>query len=429
MRLEPALRRLPNGLTAVAVHRPGALAAVVTADVRVGARYESRTDSGLSHFLEHMVFQGCEGYPTSDALNEAAERIGAQIDASTGRDSTHFEHWVDPARQAEALGLLGALLRAPRFHAIESERAIILEEALDEVDERGQVIDAETLSRQDLWADNPLGQTVIGARENLRRFTVDDLRRHHGRHYVAPDIVVTVVSPHPVEASLDQVEAAFDRQPVGPRCEPVTPAPPRGGPRVRFVRDHRSQADVRLVFRTHGQKHPDATALGLVRTALDDGMASRLHRRLGGELGLAYEQWAALERYPDTGAFEIGAQVSPAKVPTFVEAAQKLLADLLRHPPDEDEMARVRFRARWGLTSALESPDAIAALVGTPRLYDAEPPSVAELLARIDRVTRDDLVRVARDVFTREGYVACVVGPLGRSERAAVKRLVMSFEI
>ncbi len=421
------MRRLSNGLTAVAVERPGALTAVVTADVRVGARFESRVDSGLSHFLEHMVFQGCDGFPTPESLNDAAERMGTALDASTGRDSTHFEHWVDPARQSDAVRLLGALLRAPHFRSIESERAIILEEALDEVDERGEIIDAETLSRQDLWADNPLGQTVIGLRDNLRRFSVDDLRRHHARHYVAADIVVTIVGPRPVEASLDDVEAAFAQQAEGPRCEPVTPAPLSGGPRVRFVKDSRSQADVRLVFRTPGHKHADAAALRMVKTALDDGLASRLHRRLGAELGLAYDQWAMWERYPDTGAFEIGAHVSPAKVPTFVEAAQKLLTELVVNPPDDDEMERVRFRARWALTSCLESPDAIASLVGTPRLYDADPPDLEEHLRRIDAVTRDDMVRVARDFLVRDKYVACVVGPLGRSERNAVRRLVMGF--
>lgn len=427
MNLQPELRKLPNGLTAVAVRRPEALTSVVTADIRVGARYESRADSGLSHFLEHMVFQGCDGYPTPDALNEAAERMGTALDASTGRDSTHFEHWVDPARQADSLRLLGALLRAPRFECIESERAIILEEALDEVDERGNVVDAETLSRRDLWPDNPLGQSVIGARDNLRRFGVDDLRRHHRRHYVAADIVVTVVGPHEAARGLDEIEAAFGDQPTGPRCDPEIPAPLTGGPRLRFVKDHRSQVDCRLVFRTPGYLHPDAPVLRVIKTTLDDGLASRLHRRLGAELGLAYEQWAMWERYPDTGAFEVGAHVSPAKVPTFVEAAQQLLVDLIRRPPDGEEMDRVRFRARWAITSCLESPDAIAALVGAPRLYDPDPPPLEEHLARLDAVTPDDIVRVVQGFLTRENYVACFVGPLGRAERNEVRRLVNGF--
>ncbi|NDE23199.1 MAG: insulinase family protein, partial [Synechococcaceae bacterium WB9_3_282] len=121
-----AVRRLDNGVTVVAVTRPTARVAALTVDVAVGARYETPKQAGLSHMLEHMVFQGCEGFESADAVNEAAERMGTALDAWTSRDTTHFEHLVAPDRLADAADLLSRVLRAPRFLDLDAERAIIL---------------------------------------------------------------------------------------------------------------------------------------------------------------------------------------------------------------------------------------------------------------------------------------------------------------
>lgn len=420
------VRRLPNGVTLVAVERAGPTA-LLGVDVRVGARYEAPADAGLSHFLEHMVFQGCEGFPTPLAVNEAAERMGSALDASTARDHTRFEHHVAADRVAESAHLLAALLRAPAFEDIDSERAIILEEALDEVDDTGRLVDPDTLSRRALWPDSPLGQSVIGDRARVQAFDTDDLRRHHGHHYVGANLVVSAVAPAPAEAILDTLAAAFAAHPAGPRVEPPPAGRLPGRPVAEVVADGRSQCECRLVFRTPGITDPVAPALQMLRLALDDGLASRMHRRLGAELGLAYDQWAAWERYVDTGAFEVAAVVSPGKVATLVDEAQALLRGLITDPPRGDELARLRFRARWALECLLDGPEGLAALYATPHLYEAQPPTVAERWARLEALGPDDLAAAAEAVFVPEGHVGCCVGPLGKSERRHFRARTLRF--
>lgn len=423
------VRELPNGLTTVAVHRPGAGTGLVSVDVRVGARYESPADAGLSHFLEHMVFQGCPGFPTPEAVNDAAERMGAAFDACTTRDATQFSHWMDPERIDESASLLCALLREPLFAAIESERAIILEEALDELDEDGRVVDADTLTRRALWPKSPLGQSVIGERARLERFAVPDLRRHHQRYYGARNMIATAVGPQPADALLDVLARHFGTLPPGERHAPEGPGPLPGEPELIFVDDSRSQCDCRLVFRTPGYSDEEAPALTLLRLALDDGLASRLHRRLGNELGLAYDQWASWDRYADTGAFEIGAHVSAGKVRLFFEEAYGLLRRLVSEPPEGDELARVRFRARWSTRCALDSAEGLAAVYGSRRLYQDDPPTPEERIARFDRVGPAELSAVARRILDPAGHVACCVGPLPKADRRAIRSLVKRFRV
>lgn len=421
MNVSTACDSLPNGMTTVAIQRPWARTAMICVDVRVGARFEAPEDAGLSHFLEHMVFQGCAGHPSPDAVNEASERLGSALDASTDRDHTHFEHHVAAEHVADSARLLAAVLAAPAFMSIETERAIILEEALDEFDEDGRRVDADTLSRRWLWPDVALGQSIIGELAHLKRFDLDDLHRHHRTFYGAANMVATAVGPQPPAELLGVLRDAFASLPAGRRHSPASPIAPVGGPVVDLMRDHRSQCDCRLVIRTPGRSDPAAAAITLLRTALDDGLASRMHRRLGAELGLAYDQWAAWEYYTDTGAFEIGAQVSPGKVRTFYDEAIGLLEGLVASPPDGDELDRVRFRARWAIQSALETPEGLVALYATPRLWSSDPPTPDALIAELDAVTPADLRRTAEALLDPAKMVACCVGPLDKTTRRTVR--------
>ncbi len=417
------IRELPNGLCAVALPMPETATTLVAADVRVGARYESPRDAGLSHFLEHMVFQGCAVHPTAQEVNEAAERMGTALDAYTSRDSTHFEHQVSPEYTRDAVRLLAAVLGTPAFHDIESERSIIMEEALDEVDERGRLVDADTLSRQILWPDSPLGQSVVGNPRNLERFDAGDLRRHHGHHYVSGNLVVTVAGPHPAGELLDWMSEAFAAFPAGERPA-LPPAPqPVAKPSFLHVDDARSQVDCRLVYRTPGGLDPTSPALAMARMALDDGLASRLHRRMGNDLGLAYDQWANWERYPDVGAFEIGAQVSAPKVPTFFTEAFALFRGLVEDPPRGDELARLRFRARFHLRSMVERAEGRVLLVAGHRVYPVDPPDVEERLRRLDAVTPEAIAEAVRGLLAGPP-VGVAVGKLGRTALQRVKEIV-----
>jgi predicted Zn-dependent peptidase len=422
------IRELPNGVCAVALPMPETATTLVAADVRVGARYESARDAGLSHFLEHMVFQGCAAHPTAQEVNEAAERMGTALDAYTSRDSTHFEQQVSPEYAGDAIRLLAAVLGTPAFHDIESERSIILEEALDEVDERGRLVDGDTLSRQVLWPDSPLGQSVVGNPRNLERFDAGDLRRHHGHHYVSGNLVVTAAGPHSGGGAARLAAARRSRRfTPGPEVAALPPhvaAPAKPG--FVHVDDARSQVDCRRGL-------PDA------RRGLDAhaqrrwpwrGCASTTDWRAGCIGGWAVS-WASpttsgrtWERYPDVGAFEIGAQVSAAKVPTFfAEAFAPFRGRWSTTRRAGEELARMRFRARFHLRSTLERAEGRVLLVAAQRLYPAEPPSVDERLARLDAVT-PEAISAAVEAILAGPAIGVAVGQLGRTARERIKDVV-----
>lgn len=424
--LTPTLRTLPNGARVVLIQQPHLGTAVLNVDVHVGSRFEDPKENGLSHLLEHMIFQGCESEPDPEVVNRRAESMGAAYEAWTARDSTKLSHWLDPAQLRDSAALLADLIARPRFANLETERAIVLEEGLDERDERGRLIDADTWSRRDVWPDSPLGQSVIGLPSNLRAFEDADLRRYHGRYYCGRNLVITCVGPAPVEAMFDEL-APFAALPAGEAAVPPGPGKVPKGPGLRTVDDGRSQIDARLLYRCPGRFDPAAAAIDLLRRALDDGLAARLHQRLGSELGLAYDQWASWEHYTDSGCFELGAMVSLGKLKQFVTEAHGLLQGLIDNPPRGEELARLKFRARWAVRSAHDSPEGLVAMYGTPHLFEADPMAPEAWIALTDAVTPEVLQATAKTLFDPTRYVSCFVGPLEKNDRRTLKAITRSL--
>lgn len=421
LNLEPQTHTLANGARVIAIQQPHLGTAVLNVDVRIGARFEDDPrDGGLSHLLEHMIFQGCASEPDPNAVNRRAESMGAAFEAWTARDSTRLSHWLDPARLGDSAALLADLIRRPRFANLDTERAIVLEEGLDERDEKGRLVDADTWSRRDVWPEGPMGQSVIGLPSNVERFTEADLARFHGRFYCARNMVITCVGPAPVAAMLDQI-SPFADLPAGEAAIPTPVGKAPAGPGLRIVDDGRSQIDARLLYRCPGRFDAAAPAIDLLRRALDDGLAARLHQRLGAELGLAYDQWASWEHYTDTGCFELGALVSLGKLKQFVTEAHGLLRGLIDDPPQGEELERLKFRAVWAVRSAHDSPDGLVAMYGTPHLFQAAPMSPRAWIEKVEAVTTADLKRAAQAVFDPRNYVSCFVGPLEKPDRRALK--------
>ena len=143
--------RLPNGLKLVVVETPHLHSATVCLYVRAGSRYERAETNGISHFLEHMLFRGSARYPSSFALNLAIEELGGTLYAETGRDYSLYQISLNPRLLGRGMEILGDLFRAPELRDIDLERQIIVEEILEDLDERGRNVNIDDQSRKQVW--------------------------------------------------------------------------------------------------------------------------------------------------------------------------------------------------------------------------------------------------------------------------------------
>jgi predicted Zn-dependent peptidase len=426
--LEPVQTTLANGLRVVVVPQAHLQGATLSVFVKVGPRYERIETNGISHFLEHMLFRGTPLYSTPYQLSFAAEALGGTLDAATYADFTHYQISVPGEHAAAALGLLADLLAAPRFSDLALEKNIVKEEILADLDADGREVDAENLSRMLVFGDHPLGFKITGDAANVDRFGLDTLREHMRAHYGAVNMAVVATGAVDPREVFEVARAAFGGLPRGTLTLVEAPPPARHDRRLEFVKNDASQTDVRMLLRAFGSDDPDFVALKLLMRVLDDGMSTRLHQKLTDESGLAYEVFAALDPYEETGLVEIGASVAHDKVPEVLSAMLALLSELRDTDVSSEEFAKARTRYHWNLRRIVDSAEDMALYAGTQAIF-GRGIELAPLLAEVERVTCADLRRVARRIVRPENtYVVCV-GRIARTAQKQTERVLHDFRL
>ena len=417
---------LDNGLAVTTVSLPHLHTAVCALFVKVGARFETPKDNGLSHFVEHMLFRGTRRYRTSLALNTAVEQLGSTLHAETGRDYSLYQMSLEPDRVPEAINLLGELIGAPRFADIELERELILEEINEDYAENGVEINADDIVRGLVFEDHPLGQRIIGPRKNVKRFTAADVRRHFSTFYGARNATVCVAGPVQHRPVVKAAARAFGAMREGKRAEVPAAPPPVQGPIVHHVRDAGSQTSLSVVFRAIPELDPKYMALLALLRVLDDGMSTRLHYTLADQKGLAYSIHAAIEPLADAALFEITGATANAKVPSLMRELLGLLDSLRRGKVSKDELTKARTRYRYETLASLDDAAAMAGWFGGTALY-YPPPSLSERLAQMQKIRVDDVVEVADRVLAPAHLAVAAVGSLSRARLGELKQTVNAW--
>lgn len=430
MRIDPAVSTavLDNGLRVTTVALPHLHTAVCALFIKVGARFESTKDNGLSHFTEHMLFRGTEKYPTSLALNTAVEKLGSTLHAETGRDYTLFQLSLEPAHVPAAIALLGELLGSPRFSDIELERRLVLEEINEDYDERGIEINADDIARGLAFEAHPLGQRIIGPKGNVERFTQRDVRRHFKRFYGATNATLCVSGPVKHAAVVDCAARSLECWPSGERAaHKPAPKAKRKEPALRHVADAGSQTSLAVLFRAVPELDRRYLSLVALLRVLDDGMSTRLHYTLADQKGLAYSIHAAIEPLADTALFEIAGATANAKVPALVREILTLLDGLRRGEITDDELAKARVRYRYETLASIDDASAMAGWFGGTSLY-YQPQELSVRLDAMSKVTRDDVIEVARDVLAPGHLAIAAVGSLTKARLGELRGVINTWQ-
>jgi len=417
---------LPNGLRIVTVEMPHLHTVTVQLYVKVGSRFETRKDNGLSHFLEHMLFRGTQAYPSSYALNFAVERLGGTLDAETGRDCSMYPLSIATESVNEAFELLAEVVGRPLFDDIDLERQIIIEELNEDYDEDDVEVSADEIGRRLIFGDHPLGFRITGPRENVERFTVADLRRHHGRFYVANNMVLAVAGPVQRDRVREMAAAHFGRVPSGELAVESAPSFDQTAPRYEFAGEPGSQTSVSLVFRALSEIDDDYMASLALLRVLDDGMSTRLHYQLCDQLGLAYSIGAGLEPLHDVTLLEIEGTTGHAKIEELIGQALRLLEQLRDTPCAAEELDKVKRRYRHDVAASRDDPHSMASWFGGAALYHS-PPSLRQRLDQMESVTAEGVLRAAGRILRPERFAAVVVGGLDGPRQEAVRSLVASW--
>lgn len=422
------LTTLANGLRVVTVEMPHLHCAEMVCYIGSGGRHEEAGVAGISHFLEHMLFRGTLEHPSSLLLERAFEAIGGAVNAATDSETTCYHSRLHPEQIAGGMALFASMLRRPLLHEVEIERRIILEEALEDINAKGEEINPDNLTARLLWPGSALALPTIGTRASLQAIDEAALRRHHARYYVPGNCVLTLAGPvcHPEVVAAARTYFGDWIGPEAPLTIPCPELPEVEKPQAIWVKDADSQVNLQLAFRVPGRSSSHAVPLRLLRRVLSWGGTSRLMLRLREELGLTYSVEANLALYGDCGCFTIDLAVTPANLAPAVREVLAILQQLCEQPVGEDELARVVRNYLYDLEFSRDHTEEMAARFGWGTL------SGYLRTLEDDRVGAEalrpaQLQASAAQLFTPGALKAAFVGPWSSRDQKQIEKLLDSY--
>jgi len=415
---------LPCGLRLVTVQAPHLHMTAMGLFVRAGSRFEHESTNGLSHFVEHMLFRGSKNYPNSLALNHAFEERCGMLSGETGRDYSLYQVTMHPGDLREAMVILGDLFTSPKFSDIELERAIVLEEILDDFDERGKRVNIDDVARDIAFPGHPLGFPITGPESNIRGFTRADVVRHFKRTHGAKNMVLAVAGPVSHAKVMTMASRIFADLPAGKLVEPEAPPAVYPGGKLKLVPTDSSQVEIQFLFRALPDEDADYPALVTLMRVLDDGMSTRLHYRVCDRKGLAYHVNAGMDSMGDVSVCDVTAACAPKKLPALAAEILAILGELREAHITETELMKVKRRYARDLEAGFDDVEGLAAFYGANLLFDRPLRTPIHRQRRMDAVTMDQVREVARRVLTPENMITTVVGSTSKTVSKKLRSLI-----
>jgi predicted Zn-dependent peptidase len=415
---------LGNGLPVVVAPQPHLQRAYVALWARVGSRFETDRDNGISHFLEHMIYRGTRRVPSAHEVNLAFESLGGSLFASTQVDHGIFSLSLPPESVDEACVLFGEVISEPAFLDIDVERGIVAEEILEDLDDEGRQIDADNVSRALIYGSHPLGFTITGTEGHVRSFDESMLRRWHAEHYTAGNAALVFSGRVEVDSAFGLARRIFEAVlPRGSRTHATPPPADQKAAHLEIVENVSSQTELRICFRACSETHPMRPALDMLMRVIDDGMSTRLYHRLCDARGLCYDVSAGYDPYEDDGVVDVAAGVQHKRVPLVTREILGLFDDLARSGPTEEELAKARRRVLWDARSMPDSAEEMGSFYASGILFDRQT-TPEEHVAALVKVTPEDVREVARWMARPERLSVTAVGLPDGDHDAALEDVV-----
>ncbi|HEX3979230.1 MAG TPA: pitrilysin family protein [Solirubrobacteraceae bacterium] len=408
---EISVKTLKNGLRLHRIAVPGTRAVTILAAFDAGARTERSEENGMAHFLEHLVFKGGKKYPTYRDVNEAAEGIGAVLNAYTSHDLVAFHITARAQSGLDAADLLTDFVARPKIDADElnRERGVVVQEIARAEDQPATL--AEHLIDEAVFGDHPLGRPVLGPAEHLREtFTRDDILAFRSRRWSPSRGAAFAVGNLEGLGDNGALDELFERFQAAPEPEPFDAAPPLS-PRVLVRERDSNQSHLRMSYRpmVDVDNPKQRAALMVYGTLLGGSMGSRLFDEIREQRGLAYSVSAFPHAYADVPILQLSAGLESGKCMEAYRRMRDIVTELRTDGPTEAEVKRAQAYAAGARTLAFENTGAVARYAAQQTIVydeDADPETTIDLL---DNVTFAEVREVAAGIA--DELSIAVVGP------------------
>lgn len=398
---------------------PSFESATVMLMVAAGSRYENKQNSGISHFLEHMAFKGTKKRPSAMEIASLIDGMGGEVNAFTGKETTGYYIKSSAAHVDFSMDILSDIMQHSLFdeNEIVKERDVIIEEINMYEDSPARKLG--DVYEELLYGDTPLGWDIAGEKKIVKAAVREDFINYRASLYSAANMTLVVaggVDAKDVQAMAEKYFAnmkRFDTLRYGEVEDK------QEKPAVKIKVKKTEQAHFALGVRTTPEEHLDKYPLWLLAAVLGGGMSSRLFSEIREKRGLAYYVRSHSDHYTDCGSLVTTAGVDVKRVDEAIKVAvdeYRKIADN-KEPVKKEELTKAKEFIKGHLVLDLEDSRSVAGFYAQQELLEETIDNPDAILVKIDKVSVEDIQRVAEKYLGKNPLNLAVIGNFEDKER------------
>ncbi|WP_297405768.1 pitrilysin family protein [uncultured Cetobacterium sp.] len=401
------VEKLTNGIPLLMENIKSINTASLGIFIKTGGKNELLGEEGISHFIEHLLFKGTEKR-TSKELSEEIDNQGGMINAYTSAEKTAYYIQMTSSSLSVGIDILNDMFLNSTFtdENIERERNVIIEEIKMYEDIPEEVVHEENIR---FAITGVQGRSIAGTIEGLKKITRKDIIKYFKDTYTPKNIVISVAGNFDFSEVLNQLNDG-----IGQLKDESTPRDFNGEMSInsgeKIINQDTNQ--VHLCFNTKGVSNLDDNRIpvSVISNVLGGNMSSRLFQEIREERGLAYSVYSYSSSFDEGGLFTIYAGTTHENYKEVIEIIESELKDIYSNGITEKELQKAKNQFLSMVTFGLESSKGkMSRLANSYLLYGKIKP-ISDVIKEIEKVTLEDIKKVAKDIFDEKYYSKTILG-------------------
>jgi predicted Zn-dependent peptidase len=404
---------LPNGVRILTDRITEMRSVSIGILVRAGSGDESDSEAGVSHFIEHMMFKGTPSR-TAFQIAQELDAVGGRINAATGKESTIYYSVVLDERIDIAISVLSDIFLNSIFdpREIEVERGVILEEIRMYDDTPEELV--HDLFSETIMSGHSMGRPIIGREKTVKSFLRENMLAYKERFYVPGNIIIAIAGNIDHDDVVTKLAPLFGYLKAGPK--PARHKLPKIRKKIAVRRKDTEQVHISLGTKAVSQLDDKRYAFLALDNILGGSMSSRLFQEVREKRGLAYSIYSYASPYSDFGIWSVSLGTSMENYKKSVDLIFKEIVKIKKDGVTKEELDRAKEYVRGSLVLGLESTSSRMGWISKSEFYYGRSITVDEVFGKIDKITRNDIIKLANEYFKDEFLALAMVGNFKKGE-------------
>jgi predicted Zn-dependent peptidase len=390
-------KEMGNGLVVASEVMPHLRSVSLGVWVKCGSRFEGTHNTGISHFIEHLLFKGTKTRSATE-IAQTIDSVGGQLNAFTEKEYVGFYAKVLDEHLSLAFDLMSDIVLNPAFpiREIQRERNVIFEE-INMVEDSPQDLILD-IYMENFWKGHPLGRPISGTKKSVAQIARNDVRKFFQNNYNASNIVIAAAGNLRHREVYKLAERYFSRLEKGSASNLGRPPKIHAGRLIRR-KSHLEQTHLCLGTVSPPVASEDRYCCHLLNNILGGGMSSRLFQNIREKRGLVYSIYSMLNLYHDAGSLVVYAGTAPENASEVAELTLKEFGKLKEQLVSSQELKRAKENIKGSVMLSLESSNSRMTHLAQQLIYYGRFYEPREILAALERVTAREIRHLANRIF------------------------------